>query len=260
MAASFQQLMKLLRSFEQEQFEILCSLHPNGITGEVAHSGVQFVSIEPGKRTTRAKFKSCSEEWVVDDDRELPVVIGIGINYCQDTSIPATFPRLVRYLRDQKNGQPTIIDHFPQMRSALDKTIAVYHRNKPAWTMSLPSGNAHACDVPPELEAGSDYILIATNFCPFITRKEWGEHSRQERQGLLDATDELGHLSSLATLIGGYADLWIGHGKEACWRPFDQLRQEMRAEIRHWMLTYNLSGRMCACIANARRGGNPLYQ
>lgn len=254
MGASFSHLSRLLSQFEQEQFAALSAQGVRGIPDGVANGGVQFVSIEPGQSTERTRRKSCSEEPLPDDERVLPVVVGVGINYGQNTT---ALQRLRRWLVNEENEQPTIIDYAPQMRMALNKTLGAYHRNRDAWNGSRPGKRAQASNIP--VEPGSDYILVATNFCPLITLKPWGEYGATAVEPLLAATGEGAYLKSLVSIMGSYADLWVGHGKDH-WSRFERLRCDSGNAMKSWMLAFNLSGHIHACIANARRRDDPLYR
>jgi len=251
MAASFQQLRGLLEQFEQEQFDALCCRRVDGSLNGVAHGGVQFVSIERARSTVRTKADAHKGCRIPGDEMVLPVVIGIGINYCQQRE-NATFPKLNRWLRDKECGLPTIIDHEPHMRRAADLAIAAYHRNTRAWSEPFEGRPAHAENVPPI----ADYILIATNFSPLITIKQWTKHTTAERAALMGAATV--DLNRFIKLVESTVDLWIGHGR-LHWERFDALRQETGA-MPNWMVTYNLSGLGAGNMIQRQNAGHPLYR
>ncbi|MDB6175494.1 MAG: hypothetical protein JWL59_4805 [Chthoniobacteraceae bacterium] len=252
MAISFQRLYPILKQFERHHFSALTTTLINRASTatpySAANGGIQFVSIEPGKNTCRATNASHAEEFWVDDDRELPLIVGIGINYGQGpqcTSFPSFQPWM-----------PSIIDFAPEMRRAADGAMAAYRRNAVEWTSSATKTGPRASHVP-HLSAGDDYILVATNFCPFITLKQWGRHSSSQSKALLSAWPSALHLDALYKLIGGDVDLWMAHGINH-WKEFDLWRA--RLSISNWMKTYNLSGLGSANMAKAKLKNHPLYR
>jgi len=246
MSSSFQRLFPLLKDFERHHLKLI-----QATVGTppcpAAHGSVQFVSIEPGEQTGRAKTKSAEDEFTDGDEKELPVIVGVGINYWQNPNGPtATLTPCL----------PTVIDFDSEMRRAVNDAMGAYRRNSVAWTTPFNKRDAHASHVP-HLPEGSDYILIATNFCPFITLKLWGKHEPKEQTDLLKAWSPPTHLDALFRLIGADVDLWIGHGVEH-WSKFDAWR--VTWPVHNWMVTYNLSGLGSANMAKARSTGNDLYK
>ena len=249
--------MPLLEKFDANYFDLLTKGKPS--LPATASGGVQFVSMESARGTQRSSLAdlnkgspiATSYQPIPGDDIAFPVVVCVGINYWQDrnsASLTSGVKPIKRFL------DPTIIDFDSQMRSAFNCEFAAYQRNPVAWVTPLAGRDAHASHVP-ELP---DYILIATNFSPFITTDKWGEMPAPDQSAILAAWPKTDHLDSLFRLIGHRVDLWIGHGKSHCWPKFDVWRKAMG--IQNWMTTFNLSALGTLNVNNARKNRHPLYK
>lgn len=209
-----------------------------------ANGEVQFFSVEHASPTT-------------PEDIDLPVIVGVGINYGQ-TPRPLVSSYPERHLLTQKGH---LVEDKPPaigMRHAVDATCNAYQSN---WTLWRDYGYAPSVRLPTISE---DYILIATNFCPFLTKVEWTQNPplppipAEEKTKLLDASWPPHHLDDLHAHLNGSVDLWVGHGKVAVWQPFAYWRR-MRG-ISNWLLSANLSTRWPATIAPSPTGRRRFWQ
>jgi hypothetical protein len=99
------------------------------------------------------------------------------------------------------------------MRKALDVYLSDYAESKVDW-----HSNGYATGTVPLL--GANYILVATNPCPFLTENDWGSYPASLRQSLLNAWNPNNHLQDFVARLGEDVDLWVVHGVDAAWPLF----------------------------------------
>ncbi len=227
---TYNTLVIALEGFEARHFTSLASRSPT-LNQELVNGDVQFLCVQPP----------------VDKDLGKPhhVIVAIGINYFQlpDKVDP---PVLKRHLADS-DGQPTVKDIYTKedMRHPLNYTLEAHHRKATRWTEGGFASD-HICRF-------KDYILVVTNFSPFITRSRWLDiKPAAHRKKILELCNFC-HLDDLVELIDhhGGAELWIGHGSATVWNRFDAFRQ--RHDLQRWINTYNLSGLGIIAMKRAKK-------
>jgi hypothetical protein len=156
--------------------------------------------------------------------------------------------------------------------------LAAYNRNKDSWHhphtyWKAISERFASNDATSRLglegwdptEHESDFILIMTNFSPFITRLEWQALVQARPRGcseLVDRWPATAYLDDLYDAIGDSVDLWMGHsavdGTRWVWPGFEHFVR--RRGIQEWMLTPNLSPRSHLYLDGAfRKSKNPRF-
>jgi hypothetical protein len=175
MPLTFSTLKSSLEELEQKAFAELLALPEastaisNGASGEVQF----FVVQKPSE---------------ADHNEPLPVVVAIGNNYTQSkrSSLPLdhyiqTATSKTAWVEDSKLGM--------DMRRPLEFAWSACLRNPSSWT-SGPHPAASALVSQP-----STYILVVSNFSPFLTKSLWMDLKRRERDALLAMWPPLKHLN-----------------------------------------------------------------
>ena len=258
---TFQYLETKLRSLEQQHFMLISAEIPSlsglPITEHIS-GGVQFGVIDD-------LHKQNSEN--------MPVVCAIGINYTQKDQVPNNL-----YSYTGGNSTNILVSSKTGCNLATALVIAAYNRNKSSWENPPPGvkpvstngryGSANATDTsqllaPDAQNIKQSFILIMTNFCPFITRKKWSEINNVDVQNALLATyNNSQYLDDLFRAIGADVDLWIGHsaiyGTDWVWPKFNEFVNHNGIE--HWLLTPNLNPQAHLYIQGPfAQEGHPLY-
>jgi hypothetical protein len=259
-------LLRDLGPFEEGQFNIVKDLFPSFAfnSRDMCDGTAQFVVVQ-GPDVSNASNK----------ESNLSVICAVGINYSQTDRTEPCPTSLEHYL----NRADSVCDHdlHRDMRDPLDLSLAAYNRNTTAWVApeqnrGLPSKcKAYASD---SALAGlafqtsdgvfvlDDYILVISNFSPFLTKDLWGNFSANQSKGLLDAWPPRRHLDPLVELLRDRVDLWVGHSKDSVWKPFWTLREQKKLDP--WILTFNLSGLGLVAIKATKNDPNsrehPLYR
>ena len=190
--------------------------------GSIVNGKVQFFSIEPSP----AK----------GDELEPAIVVGIGINYAQGQVKRDNGTSFARHL------QTVSSDNDQGMRKATDATFTAFEHHRQVWMDNRYASKGLI--LPSKAQGRWDYVLIATNFSPFLTLKKWLVHEAKTPDvcsALLNCWDHLRHLKSLIDALKPFEPrvIWIGHGKHQ-WERFAEWQQETRVEP--WLLSLNLSG------------------
>jgi hypothetical protein len=164
-------------------------------------------------------------------DEETEVVVAVGANYTQHTSA-TVFP--TPYLGVDAQDWPVVEDNDnpSMMRRHIDATLAAYSIDKQGWFDRHLASSAGIAPPP-------KYLLVATNFCPFITYEAWQNYHPTERANLLASFDgEFPQLRDLTSALAEKVSLWIGHGLNSevpvvfrCWQRQNRLTP--------WLLTSN---------------------
>ncbi|MFT5029852.1 MAG: hypothetical protein ACI9VS_002298 [Candidatus Binatia bacterium] len=241
-------LHKIIQDLEitwQAQFTKACPQPPSN----AANREIQFFSVESqdGKRTD-----------LTVADADLPVVVGVGINYWQRPIQPQPQPKWpIPHLGRNSNNDPEVVDNTrSNMRSFLDLYLKRFASLGPKFKKDwLRHGLVSSINIP--TFPSSRYYLVATNLSPVLTRIAWQEHTPTEQQPLRNLC-RFDHLNDLFS--SGFQDaLWVGHGKAEIWPVFplwmSQLPPQNSGSI-HWLLTENL-GRSHPAIALPRFPGPP---
>ena len=237
---SFNQIVKILSPYEDKWANCAAGVVPSLPT--CANGAVQFVGIEPGANASH--------------DTELPVVVAVGINYDQGQN-PDNH---LRWLRDVKGMPDGVTDCYWQpgkpsdMRNTLDYALACYQRNQPEWVAKQNNGCVHSTGVIPPLD---DYILIAANLCPFITKSQWTSSPSPDCTRMKYLWPHAPHLHDLTFLLGNDVVLWVGHGKDCVWPDFLNWVSSSPQKS-PWILTYNLSRQGLANM-KGRHMTDPLF-
>ena len=182
---------------------------------------------------------------------DLPVVVGIGINYGQGS---AKYPGFTPYLGRTDEDLPIVEEPLPTglarkrvhpsaMRRMMDLTFDSYSKAPRSW---FDRKIASSASIPlPRKSAGGlyQYHLVATNFCPFITFQEWQTNWEPYRADILSRLDaRFSHLDDLAILLRNYEPVWVAH--TICSEVPSLFRLWQTAQgIEPWLLTCNLNGR-----------------
>ncbi len=166
---------------------------------------------------------------------DLPIVIGIGANYAQEKASSHIWRE--PYIKGPQ-GQICVEDKTSPspMRKHLDATFRAYDADRPAWVDRCIASSA-------QIPIPKGYILIATNFCPFITYESWAKYKEQYRANLLKHSRfGFPHLDSLLLALsqeGVNVHLFVGHYLE-CEVPTLFRMWVERNALEPWMLTRNL--------------------
>jgi hypothetical protein len=237
---TYNELVSRIRVFEHwQQTKLRCQLGGKMPLPKIpmCNGQIQFASVEnaPG----------------VDGDTDLPVVVGVGINYWQEPLLHSAFDP---HLGVDPNGRPRVEDtpapaskpggltapHAAGgsvMRQMVNMTLDSYYSDPEAWTVrqlasspniSLPSRGNYS------------YLLLATNFCPFLTFESWQDYWEPYRAAWLSVLGgEFVHLDDLRALLpDGF--LWVAHNIGSEVPVLFRLWQTRRC-LRNWLLTYNLN-------------------
>lgn len=222
---SYSTLLNKLCAFEASQFAAINAAVPGMLSGMSGH--VQSVVLEPGTET----------------DEERPVLVGVGINFHQNSS-------LTRVLTPYLGG---VVDNLVEMRGALDVALPAYQRNAGHWAKAKAcSGTA--------LKIPQPYWLVAFNLSPFITTLRWKDLGGGIRPPILALWPHLLHLHAFLNTIGR-VDLWVVHGNS----PKNTFRSWAASRgVGPWISTYNLSGlgraNMLGAAANPNHPKHHLYK
>jgi hypothetical protein len=230
---------RILADLEQKWFNKLLSYFarralpvPTMMNGEVQFFSIEYV--EPGKDPVSGF--SIENAFKQLPNGPLPVIVAVGINYGQD---PAIYRFPTHHLSRRSGGATWVEDYTASgMRNVVNAALPHYFNN-PATRVS--NGYAASPSLVPSLWSGTSvqpYILIATNVSPFLSQKNWGNHTPADQAAVLRAWNCNDHLCDLLSLLGTDIDLWIIHGKQFCWDLFDT-----SGCIPNWMLLHNLSRR-----------------
>ena len=172
------------------------------------------------------------------NESELPVVIAVGANYTQGTqALPSAGtkshltspPWIEDDLGNERKNFESFLNTVRNGNVVLDSSVCSPGDAKELWepeygrfkifTNALQRGddpwrisphNGSWKNILP-----TNYHLVMTNFCPFITNKSWGDYRDYEphvSQELFSFGLGLGHLTALQQAIGNHTDLWLGHG------------------------------------------------
>jgi hypothetical protein len=209
-------------------------------------------------------------------ERPMPVIVAVGINYSQDAKTDNGERRMFNHLGVKSND--TLVVSNTQCRPAVAMCLAAYNRNSEAWQHSPPHlesiaerfGSNEATKRSKLTsqrwdELPTRFILIMTNFSPFMTRLEWqplAEAYPDACNELIERWPATDYLDDLHREIGRSVDLWIGHsaieGTRWVWPEF--LRFVDGHDIDDWMLTPNVSKRGHLYLDGAFRSeSNPRF-
>ena len=169
-----------------------------GITKGGYHNGAELEEViilsDPasnppeGKVAVVATIDDATES--TKEDKELPVVLAVGINYGQG----ANYLRKDLGLWDQT-----------KMRTKLDKVFA-----------ALRGGTEAKC-APPNFPNPSKYHLVATNFFPWITQKPWSRFNSIEEMLLIYChgfRDPFAHIKEIGKKLNDKLKFVVFHGAE----------------------------------------------
>lgn len=190
---------------------------------DMANGEVQFFSVENHDPAS---------------DADLPVVVGVGINYGQgEPKQRGSYP--VHHLLAHK--PPALVEDYAKgMRAATDATLDAYCFAAQTWVTNNYASGLGLWPSPQGEPRSHHYHLVATNFSPFISWQRWTEHAPIDQASLRSAWPNTQHLDDLFSLLNLHANtLWIGHGKEAVWGDFR--RWQKKQGVGRWLLTHNLS-------------------
>ena len=190
----------------------------------------------PSAFEVRNNGKSAVQGFVVDDStsgQELPVVIAVGANYTQSEE---KTPRDVF-------GHGCVSAKLKSWRTWLDRGFADYRKNPSLWVKRC-AAPSHCVPVPPP----GEYHLVMTNFCLWITKRNWSAIQAQIRADLLQnnavfaggpsSAPDWPHLKDLHNDLPG--SLWVGHGSRT--EVFTLFRQFIdKQNNTPWLLTPNVS-------------------
>lgn len=191
---------------EIKQFDANCrKKYPNPPESKITLGGVCFSVLDNSKKN-------------LDLDE---IIICVGSNYTQGT------------------GNISIEENNSSLRRNLDRGLKDFSKKQSSWIKRLHAGE--------KIEAlranclNDGYHLIITNFCPFITKQRWQNHSESERANLLlwDSNQFL-HLKDLLDKFNAYNPIWIGHGIH-CEVPYLFRQFILQNKISRWLLMPNLS-------------------
>ena len=222
---NYSTLKPLLEALEQKWFcqllGVFSSVPPSHSLPSIANGYAQFFSIEPFD----------------PPERDVPLVVAVGINY--DQYLPGSLPKLDHWLHSRHPfGRSWVVDKtWPVMRRALDVALAGYLSAPSTWEANKYASSKSL--LPPhwhKMRAPQDYILAMTNISPFLSQKQWTEHSSVERRDALKAWDPNQHICDLISMLGDDVDLWVVHGIGEVWPRFNRT-----SCIKNWILTPNLS-------------------
>lgn len=219
----FSVLKARVEALELTWFGQLRSRFPCHPVPSMANGEVQFFSVENKYRAS---------------DLDLPVVVGVGINYGQgNPQTAANYP--AHHL--QAHEPPSWVEDYAKgMRAATDATLDAYCFAPQTWVTNDYASGPRLWPAPHGVAMNHDYHLVATNLSPFISRKRWLDHTPVDQASLRSAWPTTDHLDDLARLLNNQADpLWIGHGKAAVWGDFRKWQKSLG--VRRWLLTHNLS-------------------
>lgn len=215
------QILDLETRWQAELLKV-CPSAPSG----AANGEIQFFSVEShdGKGND-----------LTESDEDLPVVVGLGINYGQN---PATRPWGTPFLGKDAEGRPEVIDdESTKMRTILNSYFRHYSRedgaHKAAWKGADLVSTSEVN--PPHDER---YLLVATNYTPVITKEPWLDHSSAEHQQIRSCLKP-DHLDELEDQLPDDA-IWVIHGKTAVWPIFQQWCQQRGTAPNLWIKTGNL--------------------
>ena len=222
-------LKSKVEALEQSWFGKLQASGHSHPTHSMANGEVQFFSVEN-------KYP--------ESDLDLPVVVGVGINYGQGVPKgPATYP--VHHLSAHKSPPckppPFVVeDNAKGMRAATDATLDAYCFAPQTWVTNNYASRLGLWPSPNGVPMNYDYHLVATNFSPFLSLERWLKHTRNDQASLRSAWRGTLHLDDLYQLLVPQVDtLWIGHGKEAVWSDFRKWQNALG--VSRWLLTHNLN-------------------
>jgi hypothetical protein len=190
----------------------------------------------PSAFEVRDNGKSTVQGFVLDDstsDQELPVVIAVGANYTQNNEFT---PRDVI-------GSGDVRAKLKSWRTWLDRGFADYRKNPSLWVKRCAAPSL-SLPVPPP----GKYHLVMTNFCLWITRRNWSAIQAQIRADLLQnnahfavrpsVAPDWPHLQDLHNKLPD--SLWVGHGSRT--EVFTLFRQFVdKQNNTPWLLTPNVS-------------------
>lgn len=140
-------------------------------------------------------------------ERDLPVVVALGINYTQD---PVPCPR-------DPAGVPAVEDNLSSCRQLMMKARTAHGDCAARWHQTGNASSAH-------LALPEKFHFVMTNFCLWITTEPWLELPVADRAGLLannppfagapTATPSWPHLAALAQALAMHTEpaLWVVHG------------------------------------------------
>ena len=235
----YSKVKELVAGYElYQQPKLKCQaavIFKDALTHGMCNGEVQFASVEnsPG----------------AGEDDDLPIVVGVGINYGQQNKCSADFSH---HLRDNA-GQPTIEDKpGSPMRKMMDLTLDEYEAHRNPWHERKVAASPNINLPQKNLKTGTyEYILIATNFCPFLTTITWQDYWEPYRAELLVQLDGIfTHLDDLEVLLREKA-LWVAHniGSEA---PILFRLWQKQSRVSRWLMTCNLNPRptIKKCIVN----------
>jgi hypothetical protein len=240
---NYRELKELIAGYELYQQTKLKSqaagVFKDALTRGMCNGEVQFASIENYS-------KDASE------DENLPIVIGVGINYGQQNKPSPNF--FYQHLRDKK-GHATMEDKpGSKMREMMDLTFDEYAAYPKPWYDRKLAASQNLIVPQKNPKTGKyEYILIATNFCPFLTALAWQNKKYWEpyRAELLVQLDgKFTHLDDLEVLLREKA-LWVAHGLGSEVPILFRLWQK-QIRVNRWLMTCNLNPRPTTkkCIEN----------
>ena len=192
-----------------------------------------FVVNQPGRKTPVQAFGLDQ----ATRERDLPVVVALGINY---TQYPQSCPR-------NPAGAPAVEDNLSSCRQYLTEARDAYRQCPARW---YETENASS----PNLTLPDDFHLVMTNFCLWITTLRWMKIPVADRQGLLANNHPFAgapttapnwpHLLALSQSLAPYRQpvLWVVHGLHSgVFNLFDT--SQLRPTVPAWLKTPNLGFR-----------------
>jgi hypothetical protein len=257
---TYQIVHDTLLDLENQYFK-LARYHP-AISNPCTNGGIQFAAID-----TRHRPKPGEKE----DQKPLPVVCVVGINYTQEPLPSTGMPPPFSYL--SRSAVPRVAEPTGS-RSKVAQLIAAYNRNTAYWTASTakkgavypnesgPFGAKSATVKSGLTSAGSpkrkftdlkdEFILVMTNRCPFITQLKWEDQIRKNRplcDALLRGWPNHSYMNDLYCRLSHSVDLWIGHsaiwthgplyGTAYVWPYFRNFVRHN--SIKEWLLSPNIN-------------------
>ena len=232
MATTLPALLAKLRAYESAGLAKLKAATPSPLPHDMLTGYVHFYSVD-------LPTVEGAPVAVEDHETVYPVIVAVGINYTQHATEEASLPF------DLWKDSGLVQD--AAMRSAAKRALAAYARNPAAWTTvpapaSTGGNHAYAARVPPA-QALKNFILVAVNPYPFITREKWPSSISGDLR-LKAAWWCTAGLDDLHCSLGPDVDLWMGHWRgQREWEEFHTWRQALNSGLASWMTPYNLSGR-----------------
>jgi hypothetical protein len=237
---TYRKLTELVRIYEHWQQTKLKSQAGNvfndSLLRGMCNGEVQFASVENSPGT--------------GENDDLPIVVGVGINYGQQNKYFTDFTPLIVATA----GKLDVEDKSPSptpMRRMMDVTFDAYASNPQDWCDRKIAASP-CIKLPKNPATGKyEYLLVATNFCPFLTFLTWQDSLYFEpyRAELLVQLDgKFTHLDDLEVLLREKA-IWVAHGTGAEVPILFRLWQK-RCGLDRWLMSCNLNPQTQNCIDN----------